>query len=273
MFRLDLWSSWEKSDYRQQNWSGHKLSCDHHVGIASGAWHTVVGNTRHVQVISQNFVARTMADTYCWEVVYQLGAVGTHQHCILFNLVFNLNHLWPISTHIILQTVSPLRKTLVSPKHDTATQCVVTVNCCIIWDVSVAVLPNFWQNLKFVRCSNCDILELRYAHSNHRQHNDRIYTYSACAQLSLAGMRLTDKIPYHGAIYILQCTTPSLCAQSQNLMTVLSIRKNKFTTNVLGKLIENHNKAWRFPKHYRIVRDTFTIDFKRLGAWQEQKIA
>ena len=40
-----------------------------------------MGNTRHVQIISQSFVARTMADPYCCcEVVYRLGAVVTHQH-------------------------------------------------------------------------------------------------------------------------------------------------------------------------------------------------
>ena len=77
---------------------------------------TVLGNTRHVQVLSQNFVPRTMADRYwCCEVVYRLGAVSMYQHCNLFDLAFSSNRFWPTSTHIILQTVSPMRKTSVPP--------------------------------------------------------------------------------------------------------------------------------------------------------------
>ena len=95
--------------------------------------HTVLGNTRHVQVMSQNFVAPTMADPYCCcEVVYRLGAVGTNLHCNLFNLVFSTNSLWQISKDIILQTVSPS----VPPKHNTATKCIITkarIICRVAW--------------------------------------------------------------------------------------------------------------------------------------------
>ena len=97
--------------------------------LRQDSWHYVQGNTRHVQVISQNFVARTMTDpNCCCEVVYRLGELGMHQHCNLFNLAFTSNRLWPTSRLIILQTVSPLRKTSVPLKHKTATQCVVTGN-------------------------------------------------------------------------------------------------------------------------------------------------
>ena len=53
------------------------------------AWHTVLSNTRHVQVIRHNLVAPSLADPYCCcccEVVYKLEAVGMHQHCNLFSL-------------------------------------------------------------------------------------------------------------------------------------------------------------------------------------------
>ena len=94
-----------------------------------GTWHTVLCSTKHFQVTSHNSLARTMANRYrCCEVVYRLGAVGTHQHCNLFNRALSSNRLWLTSTNIILQIVSPLRKTSLPPKRNTATQCVVTVN-------------------------------------------------------------------------------------------------------------------------------------------------
>ena len=88
-----------------------QVTTNHHAIITlilrQDAWHIMLDNKRHVQVINQNFVARTMADPYCYcEIVYRLGAVGTHQHCNLFNLAFR-NCLWPTSTHIILQTFLP----------------------------------------------------------------------------------------------------------------------------------------------------------------------
>ena len=91
--------------------------------LCQDVWCIVLGN------ISQNFAACTMVDSYCCcKVVYQLGAVSMHKHYKLFNLVFSSNNLWQTSMHIILQTVSPLRKTSVPPKHNIATQSVVTVN-------------------------------------------------------------------------------------------------------------------------------------------------
>jgi hypothetical protein len=41
---------------------------------------TLLGNTRHVQVIRQNFVASTTANpSCCCDLVYCLGTVGMHQ--------------------------------------------------------------------------------------------------------------------------------------------------------------------------------------------------
>ena len=51
--------------------------------LGQDAWHTVLGITRYVQIISLNVVARTMANPYCcYEVVYRLGAVRTHQQFV-----------------------------------------------------------------------------------------------------------------------------------------------------------------------------------------------
>ena len=90
--------------------------------LRQDAWHTVRGNLQRVQVISQNFLARICTtDPYCCCTgVYRLGAVGTHQHYNLFNPAFSSHCLWPTITHIILQTVLPLRKT--------STQCVIAIN-------------------------------------------------------------------------------------------------------------------------------------------------
>ena len=129
--------------------------------------------TTGVDVISHNFVVCTMADPYCCcEVVYRLGAVDMHKLCNLFNFAFSLNHFWPTSMHIIFQTVSPLRKMLVPCNHNTATQCVTTINLLHhLKRFGSTVLPNFWQNLMFVSCSICNIFEFQHTHSNHHHSN------------------------------------------------------------------------------------------------------
>jgi hypothetical protein len=47
----------------------------------------------------------------------------------------------------------------------------------IIWNVSVADLPNIWQNLTFERCSNCDIFY--FCHSQtHSDFLNTLHTYN-----------------------------------------------------------------------------------------------
>ena len=47
------------------------------LALRQDTWHTVLGKKRQVQDISQNFVARVMAVSYCtYEVVYRMGAVA-----------------------------------------------------------------------------------------------------------------------------------------------------------------------------------------------------
>jgi hypothetical protein len=60
-------------------------------------WSTVLGNTRHVQVIRQNSVESTIANPCCCcccccDFIYCLESVGTHQRFNLLDPVFSSNH-------------------------------------------------------------------------------------------------------------------------------------------------------------------------------------
>jgi hypothetical protein len=59
----------------------------------------------------------------------------------------------------------------------------------IMWNVSWAGLPNFWQNLMFSHCSNCDILDFRRLQTTTLQNSDFLSEYTARTQLLLAGTR------------------------------------------------------------------------------------
>jgi hypothetical protein len=59
----------------------------------------------------------------------------------------------------------------------------------IMWNVSLADLPNFWQNLKFSHCSNCDILNFRCSQTTTSQNSNFLTEYTACTQLRLVGTR------------------------------------------------------------------------------------
>jgi hypothetical protein len=57
--------------------------------LCQDAWNTVLGNTRRVQVIRQKSVASTMANPCCcYDFIYRLGAVDTHQLCNFLDLEF-----------------------------------------------------------------------------------------------------------------------------------------------------------------------------------------
>ena len=67
--------------------------------------------------------------------------------------------------------------------------------CFIIWNVSLAVLPNFWENLTFACCSNC-IFRLLWLTLNFlSQQRPCSSACTICMQLSLAGMR--EDLTYH----------------------------------------------------------------------------
>jgi hypothetical protein len=104
--------------------------------LCQDVWNTVLGNTRHVEVIRQNFVASTMANPWrCCDFIYHLGAVGMHQLCNFLDL------------------------------------------------------HNFWQNLTFSRCSNCDILDFCHLQTTTLHNSDFLSEYATRMQLLLAGTR------------------------------------------------------------------------------------
>jgi hypothetical protein len=59
----------------------------------------------------------------------------------------------------------------------------------IVWNVSLADLPNFWQNLMLSHCSNSDILNFCCSQTSTLHNSDFLSEYTACMQLLLAGMR------------------------------------------------------------------------------------
>jgi hypothetical protein len=66
----------------------------------------------------------------------------------------------------------------------------------IICNVSLADLPNFWQNLKFSCCSNCDILDFHRLQTTTLQNSDCLSEYTARTQLLLVGTR-AERTQHH----------------------------------------------------------------------------
>jgi hypothetical protein len=71
--------------------------------------------------------------------------------------------------------------------------------CLIIWNVSLADLPNYWQNLTFVRCSNCDILDFRRSQTTKFHNSDFLSECTPRTQLLLAGATAERTRHYHVA--------------------------------------------------------------------------
>jgi hypothetical protein len=74
-----------------------------------------------------------------------------------------------------------------------------------MWNVSLADLPDFWQNLTFSRCSNCDILDFRCSQTTTLQNSDFLSEYTACMQLLLAGMR-AERTRHHLVVPRIRCS-------------------------------------------------------------------
>jgi hypothetical protein len=72
-------------------------------------------------------------------------------------------------------------------KHST-TAVVLFAVCLIIWNVSLAYLPNCWQNLIFSHCSNYDILKFHCSQTT-ALHSSDLSEYTACTQLLLVETR------------------------------------------------------------------------------------
>jgi hypothetical protein len=71
-----------------------QVTASAHVILRQDSWNTVLGNMRHVQVIRQNSVASTMANLCSFDFIYQLGTVGTHQHCSFLYHELSFDHSW-----------------------------------------------------------------------------------------------------------------------------------------------------------------------------------
>jgi hypothetical protein len=52
--------------------------------------------------------------------------------------------------------------------------------CFIIWNISLADLPNFWQNLMFSHCSNCDIPYFHHSQTPTLHNSDFLNTPLIC---------------------------------------------------------------------------------------------
>jgi hypothetical protein len=57
----------------------------------------------------------------------------------------------------------------------------------IIWNKSLADLPNFWQKLMFSCCSNWDIHNFCFSQTTALHNSDFISEYTSHTQLLLAG--------------------------------------------------------------------------------------
>jgi hypothetical protein len=153
-------------------------------------WNTVLGNTRYIQVIRQNFVVSTTANPCFWcDSIYHLGVGGTHQCCNFLDLEFSSNRSWPTSILITFQTVLPLCKTCVSLKHSIMTQGFCAVHLldhlkCFLMD-----MPNFWQNLTSSHCSNFNILDFHFSQTTTLHNGDFLSKCTICTQLLLTGTR------------------------------------------------------------------------------------
>ena len=76
--------------------------------------------------------------------------------------------------------------------------------CCIIWNVSVAVLSNFWENFMFVRCSNCDTqVQTRAFKSPPSQQRPQVRLQCMHSTVSCWNERLTRNHTRRHLLYVL----------------------------------------------------------------------
>lgn len=89
--------------------------CLEHCSGYQDAWNTVLGTTTHVQVMTQNSVASTMANPCCYccsDFKQSLGTAGINQHHNFFDLQFRSDCFCPTDKLIIFQTVPRMRVVL-----------------------------------------------------------------------------------------------------------------------------------------------------------------
>jgi hypothetical protein len=66
-------------------------------------------------------------------------------------------------------------------------------------------LPNFWQNLMFPRCSNCNILNFQCSQTTTLHNSDFLSEYTARTQLLVAGTR-EDQTWHHLVAPCIPCS-------------------------------------------------------------------
>jgi hypothetical protein len=77
--------------------------------------------------------------------------------------------------------------------------------CLIICNISLADLPNFWQNLTFSHCSNWDILDFCRSQTTTLHNSDFLSAYTARMQLLLAGTK-DERARHHHMAPCIHCS-------------------------------------------------------------------
>ena len=148
MFCLLLWSSWEMSHNHQHYWSGcHKWSCDCHIGFASLCC-----------VICDTFGSCDMYHGQFLQLLQCHLMIGTCLH-VPTSLISSLVQT-VVGQPVYISSSKPSLPCIKRLCHLNA-----SLQPTLHWKVSLAELPNYWQNFMFVHCSNCDILKFRCLYS------------------------------------------------------------------------------------------------------------
>jgi hypothetical protein len=96
-----------------------------------------------MQVIRRNFIETTMNNPCCCDFIYHLGLVGTHQRCKFLDLDFSSVCSWPTGSLSSSKLFLPCAKRLFYLNTVLGPKAPSLYVCLIIWNVSLADLPNF----------------------------------------------------------------------------------------------------------------------------------
>jgi hypothetical protein len=176
----------------------------------------------------------------CCDFNYRWGLVGMHQHCNFLDLEFSSDRSWPTDMLIMFQTVSPLCETFVPLDHS-----------LIIWNIFLADLPNFLQNLTFARCPNCDILDFCCLQTTTLHNSDFLSEYTACMQLLLAGMR-EERTQDHLVAPRICCKQCRCAANPRNYWLYCVL-----TGSIYGKTLIVVTQIWSFS--WSLYDDSFKV--------------
>jgi hypothetical protein len=85
-------------------------------------------------------------------------------------------------------------------KHGTAAQSFLAIHLLPLGD-----LPSFWQNLKFARCSNCNIFDFRHSNLIAVQNRGHSSAYTVCTQVPFAVTR-DELTGHHIVVQPIRCS-------------------------------------------------------------------